>query len=387
MVPAPLLTRAEPDESHSSALETSGRMPGAFRLWAVLVLLCSEAVAGGPANVLVVVNQWSAVSKIVGEYYVRKRMVPRRNICFIQTGEQETVSRDVYRQEIEKPVAACLISRELAESILYIVTTLGVPLRIAGKNALDGDSSSVDSELTLAYSVVQGKQHGLNGPLANPFFRAGSAFRHPDFPIYLVTRLAGYDFQDVRGLIDRAPGARNRGKFVLDLSMGDETGDGWLRAAAARLPADRVIIDRSGSVLYEQKDVIGYASWGSNDKHRTRRWTGFQWLPGAIMTEFVSTDGRTFQRPPETWNIGSWIRRDQYFAGSPQSLSADFVHEGATGVSGHVDEPYLAFTPRPDYLLPAYYKGRNLAESYYLSIPALSWSNIVIGDPLCRLEN
>jgi uncharacterized protein (TIGR03790 family) len=104
------------------------------------------------------------------------------------------------------------------------------------------------------------------------------------------------------------------------------------------------------------------------------------------VTEFVSTDGRTFQRPPENWTISTWIRRDLFFAGSPQSLSADYIHEGATGVSGHVDEPYLGFTPRPDYLLPAYYKGRNLAESYYLSLPALSWQNIVLGDPLCRLE-
>ena len=75
----------------------------------------------------------------------------------------------------------------------------------------------------------------------------------------------------------------------------------------------------------------------------------------------------------------------QFFAGSPQSLAADYILEGATGASGHVDEPYLSMTPRPDLLLPAYYRGRNLAESYYLAIPALSWQNIVLGDPLCSL--
>ena len=42
-------------------------------------------------------------------------------------------------------------------------------------------------------------------------------------------------------------------------------------------------------------------------------------------------------------------------------------------------------TPRPDLLFPAYFSGRNLAESYYLAIPALSWQNIVVGDPLCSL--
>ncbi len=105
------------------------------------------------------------------------------------------------------------------------------------------------------------------------------------------------------------------------------------------------------------------------------------------MTEFVSTDGRTFFRPPASWNIGTWKDRQSWFAGSPQSLAADFIHEGATGASGHVNEPFLAGTPRPQYLLPAYAQGRNLAESYYLAIPWLSWQNIVLGDPLCKLAN
>ena len=34
---------------------------------------------------------------------------------------------------------------------------------------------------------------------------------------------------------------------------------------------------------------------------------------------------------------------------------------------------------------PAYYQGRNLAESYYLAIRGLSWQNIVVGDPLCAI--
>ena len=95
------------------------------------------------------------------------------------------------------------------------------------------------------------------------------------------------------------------------------------------------------------------------------------------MTEYVSTNGRPFERPPEDWNISNWQSRELWFHGSPQTLTADYILEGATGASGHVHEPYLAL------LLPAYYQGRNLAESYYLAIPALSWQNIVVGDPLC----
>jgi uncharacterized protein (TIGR03790 family) len=147
------------------------------------------------------------------------------------------------------------------------------------------------------------------------------------------------------------------------------------------------VFDDSTKVLYKQTDVIGFASWGSNDRNRHERYVGFAWLPGAIATEFVSTNARTFARPPKTWNISDWgiASRLKWFAGSPQSMTADYLEEGASAATGHVAEPYLTFSPRPDFLLPAYFKGRNLAESYYLSIPALSWQNIVVGDPLMSL--
>ena len=97
-------------------------------------------------------------------------------------------------------------------------------------------------------------------------------------------------------------------------------------------------------------------------------------------------NGRTFRKPPGTWEIGPWSDRRAWFQGAPHSLSADYIHEGASGVSGRVDEPFLTFCPRPDYILPAYFSGRNLAESFYMGIPGLNWMNIVIGDPLMRLQ-
>ena len=346
------------------------------------------ALAQTAENVVVVVNQASAVSRRIGEYYVHSRAVPLANVCKLNVTEDEQISRQVYEQQIEQPVGAFLKRAKLQEKALYLVTTLGVPLRVGGDDGPGTETCAVDSELALLYGKMQGKKFPRAGLVPNPFFRKrDQAFRHPDVPIYLVTRLAGYDFEDVKGIIDRALVARNRGKFVLDLTTDDNDGNHWLRMAATLLPADRVILDESDTVLYNQKDVIGYASWGSNDKKRHERHVGFHWLPGAVVTEYVSSDGRTFRRPPDNWNISTWKSSDQprWFAGSPQSLTADYIHDGATGCSGHVTEPYLGATPRPDYLLPAYYSGRNLAESYYMSIPGLSWQNIVVGDPLCRI--
>lgn len=356
-----------------------------FVLWCAATSLLSAQTA---ENVLLVVNQTSPISRRIGEYYVSRRHVPFTNVCRLSTPADEDISRDEFDKQIAAPVAAFLRSRHLEDKILYIVTTSGIPLRIRGSGGQLAEAASVDSELTLLYSDMHGKPHALPAGIANPFFGKNSAvFRHPDFPIYLVTRLAGYDFGDVKGIIDRAMEARNRGKFVIDLKAGDNTGgNNWLREAARALPRDRVVLDESSQVLRNQTDVIAYASWGSNDPDRKQRHLGFRWLPGAIMTEFVSTNGRTFARPPDSWNLGAnWSDASGLFAGSPQTLTADYIHDGATGASGHVYEPYLGYTPRPNILLPAYYSGRNLAESYYLSIPALSWMNIVVGDPLCSL--
>ncbi len=348
------------------------------------LLACSFIATASPDRVVVVINENSPLSKSIGEYYARRRGIPARNVCGIRTTQNEEIQRATYNAEVLRPIAECLKSRNLTQKILYLVTTIGVPLKIAGTGGPGGDCASVDSELALLYSDLRGTSHLLPGIVRNPFFgKRDEVFSHEKFPIYLVTRLAGYDFNDVKGLIDRSLLARNTGIVVLDLrSSWSQEGNKWLRAAAGKLRKDRVLLDESGKVIEGAKGVIGAASWGSNDKSRKTRVLGFDWLPGAIMTEFVSTNGRTFQRPSDAWRISAGVA----FGGSEQTLTADYVHEGVTGASGHVYEPYLSLTPRPDLLFPAYLRGRNLAESFYLSIPALSWQNIVVGDPLCRLR-
>jgi uncharacterized protein (TIGR03790 family) len=353
------------------------------------VLLASVVIAQTPDQVLVVVNKRSANSQQIGEYYLHKRDIPLANLCTINTAPDETIERPVYDKEIEAPIGAFLQQHGLQEKILYIVLTSGVPLRINGPGEqFTSEAAAVDSELSLLYARMHGRKIPLAGPANNPFFRQrDTPFRHPAFPMYLITRLDGYNMADMKALVDRALLARNTGKFVIDLKSLDSTeGNQWLRAAAVLLPKDRVILDDSAKVVSDTRDVIGYASWGSNDRDRKHRVLHDQWLPGAIATEYVSFDGRTFREPPQGWELGTWANPKSWFAGAPQSLTADYIHEGATGASGQVFEPYLAFCPRPDFVLPAYFSGRNLAESFYLGVPGLSWMTVIIGDPLARLK-
>jgi uncharacterized protein (TIGR03790 family) len=358
-----------------------------FRFLLLLAPLAALHAQSGP-SVLLVVNSNDADSRQVAEYYRPRRSIPAQNVCYLATTSAEEISWEVYQRQIETVVGNCLKKAGLVEQVLYIVTTLGVPLKVDGPGSgMNTDRCSVDSELALLYGKLKGLEYPRAGGVPNPLFRKRDVpFTHAQFPIYLVTRLAAYGVADVKAMIDRSLAARNRGKFVVDLnSEKDEDGNNWLRTAAILIPGDRVVLDESTRVLYGQKEVIGYAGWGSNDDNRKRRMLGFEWLPGAVATEYVSTSARTLQRPPDNWTYTTWADKAHWFAGSPQGLSADLIHEGATGASGNTYEPFLGGCVRPDYLLPAYYRGRNLAESFYSGMPFLSWQGVVFGDPLCSL--
>ena len=358
---------------------------------ALAVSLDAQSAPPTGRNVLLVVNRNSDISLRIGVMYAARRGVPPRNICRLLVTPEETVDRATFLEVIEKPLIACLQQHPRLADIRYLLTTKGVPLRISGEGGRESDRASVDSELTLLPRRLRGEQVEPAGRVPNPYFgRYREAFNPAALDFYPVTRLTGYSYEDIEALIDRSLAAENRGLFVLDIApIQPDQGNQWLKRAARALPLDRVILDNRNDVLYGQKAVIGYASWGSNDAQRAvdkKRFLGFDWLPGAVAIEYVSTNARTFAEPPADWTIGSWQDEPEtFFAASPQTMTGDLVREGVTGTAGHVFEPYLNAVPRPDYVLPAYFDGKPLAEAFYLGIPFLSWMNIVIGDPLCRL--
>lgn len=363
---------------------------------ALMLLMAGDGSAQGPANVLVVANAASAESTTIAEYYCSKRGIPGSQLLRLTSlpaDPPDGIDRVEYERRIQAPVAQWLGENHAQDRIAFIVLTKGIPLRInGGKDAQT--AASVDSELALLYARLTGTAVPTAGPVPNSYFLGdrpvseARPFDREGFSIYLVTRLDGFTVADVLALIDRASTPSRDGRFVLDgkVSLND-MGNNWLRAAAERLRAlgvedARLTLDMSATVLADQKDVIGYYSWGSNDPAIRRRDFNLAFRPGAIGGTFVSTDGRTFREPPPDWQLPTWSDKRNWFAGSPQSLVGDLIRAGITGVAGHVAEPLLRHTIRPDILFPAYYSGFTLAEAFYLAMPSLSWMTVVVGDPL-----
>ncbi len=332
------------------------------------------------SDVLLVINVNSAISDSIGSYFALSRNIPSSNIARINVPSTEEID-SLQFENLRGQIEQIILTRNLKNQINYIVTTKGIPMKVLRSNNFT--RSSVESELALILGIYA-KYIGGDGSIYSPYCGQSENFSHAKYDIYLVTRLDGYNFADVKGIIDRASVASRSnisdGKFILDEDPLWNSAAGFLNSNMNQASNDlqsqniKTVLDTTSSFLMYQTGVLGYASWGSND-HDATACAGHaipcnSYLPGAIAETYVSTSARSFSVP-------------QAYG---QSLIGDLVKEGVTGVIGYVYEPYAYSMADVEILFPMYAAGYTLAESYFSASPCLSWMDVVIGDPKCRLN-
>jgi uncharacterized protein (TIGR03790 family) len=121
-------------------------------------LLASRSVfASGYQDVAVVVNTNSQVSLAIGSYYQSAHGIPEINIIRVNTTTDETIDDAVFAS-LRSQIECHLRDNNLADSINYIVTTKGVPLRIdrGDVTGLGCTSASVESELMCVLGPYSG---------------------------------------------------------------------------------------------------------------------------------------------------------------------------------------------------------------------------------------
>lgn len=327
-----------------------------------------QTTGGEGRRVLVIVNASDPDSVRLGKYYAQKRGVPNENLLVLQTTAAEDVPHDDFVTQIEDPIKKALAGTK--NPIDFLLFVRGVPIRI--KEWRYSVDSVIMSEGLATQEIPVGKTVAKLAP--NPYFGKDEPFSHKKFGIYLACRLDGYTADDAKALVDRSLAAKpNKGPFLLDRSMA-KTG-GYMPLQDALTKAEAVLeakgmqpqLDTADEFAMGAGPLAGYASWGSNDpRFDAATYHKLKFLPGALAETFVSTSGRTFR--PTTGG---------------QSLVADLIAQGVTGVKGYVHEPYTLALARPEILFDRYTSGRNLAESFYAASPATHWKDLVIGDPLC----
>ena len=324
------------------------------------------------SHVMVVINMASLESRSIGGYYRLKRNIPKENVVTVDLSQTETVSKDEFTYALLKPVQKAVKASKTR--IDYIVLTKGVPIRIG-----DGGGPSTD-----AYLAVMNRDMPGIGKLTeeeirksmNPYFGKKEHFDSTKFNMFLVTRLDGYTIEDAKALVDHSLAAKPvAGPFYMDEAGNRTTGgygelQGTMATAAGllRKAGKEAVVENSAVYGDPGRAVMGYITWGSNDgKFNLKVYRGVKFLPGALCETFVSTSARTFKRTT-----------------GGQSLIADLISSGVTGVKGYVSEPYTFALARPDILFDRYVAGYNLAESFYMASPVVKWKDLVVGDPLCN---
>ena len=333
----------------------------------------------GPEGVLVVINDASEASRTIGKAYSRLRGIPDENVCLIVCPEDETVSRQVYQRQIRDRIWRHLREHKLSRKISFIVTTSGVPLRIASEVEDKDrppnlrDEACVDSELTLL-----ARNHPRNGRLLNSYLHRQEAFDSTRFGMYLVTRLDGPTILAAQKLarnavaIEEERSYGSRGSAYFDMHP-LETPDAIRLNAGIRKNYDllrreqrligRVVLPEQTTMPYFRTNACAnsffYLGWGDAEYRKDV----ISWTQGAV--------GANLERltAPSLRNTeGSWV--------------AAAVEAGITGTVGNVYDAGADDHLSPANLYRYVHEGFTWAEAAYMCIPYLSWQTVVIGDPL-----
>jgi uncharacterized protein (TIGR03790 family) len=396
-----------------------GRLCCAVCLFAVccvgtfaLSTTATKAFAHRANEVLLVYNANSPISKAIANDYAKKRHIT--NIVAIHcidsavSRNNETIPLADYTRDVLAPTKAYLANHP---GVNFIVLTKGIPIRIDGGDTGSRDFNSPKTKLqpsldsylaALDYSdISDANKISITGSGAtgyawlNRYWAAKVPFTHAAFGGYLVTRLDGYTELDAKSLVARALKAEKHhlccGKVLLDVQPHfgiDNTADqparisdkineesawgSWnadLVHAANLLKASSIPVelDLTKTFMGNQSNLLGYFSWGSNDQnYASHSYESLSFVPGAIGDTAVSTSARTFLP-----------------TSGGQSLIADLIAHGITGVKGYTNEPLLQAVSSPSIALVRYFSGFTLAESFYAASRFVGWEDIVVGDPLC----
>ena len=397
-------------------------------IFAALLFLFSfsvmPALALSPDEVLVIANRNAAKSSGLAVWYMEQRQIPKENLLLVFIADKETCSRDAYLKKIVPPVRRAL---EKNRKINAIVTMYGLPLRISSpgmtkeeqarmdrlavqkkkfdalkeKNgqmteeqkktlsqvnkkikqlkASTDKTASFDSELML----VRKDEYTLNFWLPNPFFlpwrSQKTAIGKSD--VIMVSRLDGADPSIVKRIVNDSIEAETNGlsgtayfdarwkdpgqKKVSGYGLYDKS----IHNAANSLKEEglNVVLDDRQD-LFQPGDCPNaalYCGWYSLANYVD----AFTWEKGAVGYHIASSECATLKRK----NSNVWCKK--------------MLDNGIAATIGPVGEPYVQSFPMPEIFFDFLTKGKlSLVESYLVSLPYLSWKQVLVGDPLYRVK-
>ncbi len=354
-------------------------------------------------STVVVYNDGVPASRKLAETYAKARRIPAGNLIGLTVSSQETITRGEFNGTLAEPLRKIFTDKgwwtmgegpegeqAVSSSRRVLAIMSGVPLRIteeidpdAPRDAATGqpaavpagqqNNASVDSELTLLGAPGARIAAGLN----NPYFRKDEAFLTGAPPaLMLVGRVDAPSYAICERMITDAAATEKTGlwgRVYLDLARkgpGYEEGDQWIIAAGHSFGTGGwpVVIDAHPETLptnYPMNDAAVYFGWYTRSPDGPFVNPGFKFRRGAVATHIHSFSATSLRGQNADW-------------------CGPLLSKGAAAVLGNTWEPYLSLTTHLNIFADRLLKGYTLAEAAWMATPALSWMNIVLGDPLYR---
>ena len=365
----------------------------------LLITIAEAAEQPLAAATIVLYNKAAPDSVQLARFYAQQRGIARDHLVGLTCSAEEEISREEYDTTIANPLREIFKTRRwwtlhetpdrgesvTASSIHFVAVIKGIPLKIRPAADYPGDvprpgpmgnrnEASVDSELT----VLAFMSHQISGPAPNPYFqnfRAIGDFENAT--MLLVCRLEAPAAATVRRMIVDAIAAEKSGLWgrayvdgAHNTSGGMEVGDQWLAQITGQLHkvGIPVVYDETPALFpegYPMTDCALYYGWYAGTVAGPFTQPDFRFLPGAVAVHIHSFSANTLRDPNANW-VGP------------------LVTKGAAASLGNVYEPYLQLTSHLDIFNDRLLHGFTFAESAYMSIPALSWMSVMVGDPLYR---
>ena len=372
-----------------------------FLLLFVLLLLNAPAAEQPLAqSTIVLYNKAVSDSVELAKFYAQQRGIAPDHLIELTCSTEEEISREEYDATIAEPLREIFKQRHwwtLSESpgqapsvtasvIHFVAIIKGVPLKIRSTTAYRGDQprsrlpgsrneASVDSEL----AVLGLYSRQISGPTTNPYFQSFRAINdfEKNATLLLVCRLDAPTAATVRGMIVDSIATEKSGlwgRAYVDgahkTAAGFAAGDEWLAEVATQLHkvGNPVVYDDTPAIFpdaYPITECALYYGWYADHVAGPFTRPDFRFLPGAIAVHIYSFSARSLRDPNANW-------------------VASLVSKGAAASLGNVYEPYLQLTSHLDTFNNRLLHGFTFAESAYMSIQALSWMSVMVGDPLYR---
>lgn len=334
-------------------------------------------------DVAVIVNANHAGSVQVGNYFMAARSIPANRLISVEAPLTETID-SLQFVAIKSQIESQLLQSGALDSINYLVTTLGMPVRVVRVTPHPIhplDYTSFDSEIALVLGPHE-DQILANGGFNNPFLESTDSFSRSSTGVFVVTRLAATTVPEVLELIDRSgpvaidpasalivtdnnypdlsPGVQNYLDQILSYVVEPFSTGPWALQTAN--------ID---VVLDSLADVIAYVSVNGDTNGFV---PNFSWLPGGIYLEGNSFTAAAYETAGD----------EPYYA-----MAAKVIADGATGARGSVGPAYATEMASFQHTLLQYLDttaGFNLGESLFSGLYRLSWGSMLLGDPKTRIH-